>query len=134
MTAFTDKQQKQHRETFIAECRQKALGAACHANWIGDQLDKLIEDYGKLQKDDEALAGEIKTLEIAFDYHTVENRGKRKALQERRNMIAKQMQVVSAAMQKGQTGLNDLHQTIEANLQLAKHAETWEWKEVDTTG
>jgi hypothetical protein len=40
------------------------------------------------------------------------------------------MQSVGAAMQQGQRGLNELHQSIEANLQLAKHAETWEWKEV----
>jgi hypothetical protein len=56
MTAgFTQAQQKEHRETFIKECRQKAWGAACHANWIGGQLDKLIEDCGKLKKDDETL-------------------------------------------------------------------------------
>ena len=40
------------------------------------------------------------------------------------------MQTLTSAMQDGQRGLNELHQTIEANLQLAKHAETWEWKEV----
>jgi chromosome segregation ATPase len=127
---FTAKQQKEHREEFIKECRQKAWSAACHANWIGDQLDKLIEDYAKLKKDDEAAEAEIKTLETALDYHTVENRAKRKALQERRNALAKQMEAVGGAMQQGQRGLNDLHQSIEANLQLAKHAEMWEWKEV----
>jgi hypothetical protein len=31
---FTDKQQKEHRETFIHECRQKAWSALCHAEWI----------------------------------------------------------------------------------------------------
>jgi hypothetical protein len=130
MPTFTAAQQKEHREAFIQECRQKAWSAACHANWIGDQLDKLIEDYGKLKTDDEALEGEIKTLETAVDYHTVENRGKRRILQERRNALAKQMEAVSAGIQQGQRGLNELHQSIEANLQLAKHAETWEWKEV----
>lgn len=126
---FTKPEQQNHRKVFIQECRQKAWSAACHANWIGDQLDKLIEDYGKLKKDDETLEGEIKTLETALDYHTVENRNKRKILQERRNALAKQMEAVGAAMQQGQRGLNELHQSIEANLQLATHAETWEWKE-----
>ena len=126
---FTEEQQKKHRETFIHDCRQKAWGAACHANWVGAQLDKLIEHYAKLKKDDETFEREIKTLETAIDYHTVENRGKRKALQERRNALAKQMEALGAAMQQGQRGLNELHQTIEANLQLATHAETWEWKE-----
>jgi hypothetical protein len=32
---------------------------------------------------------EIKTLKTALDYHTVENRNKRKSLRERRNTIAK---------------------------------------------
>jgi hypothetical protein len=31
---------------------------------------------------------------------------------------------------QSQTALNELHQSIEAHLQLAKLAETWEWKEV----
>jgi len=105
--------------------------AACHANWIGNQLDKLVEVYSKLKKDDETLEGEIKTLELAPDAHTKDNREKR-TLQERRNMIAKQMQSVGAASQQGQRALAELHQSIEANLQLATHAETWEWKEVDS--
>jgi hypothetical protein len=62
-------------------------------------------------------------------YHTVENRDKRKSLQERRNMLAKQMQGLQMAMQQGQQALNGLHQSIEGSLALAKHAETWEWKE-----
>jgi hypothetical protein len=55
---FTAEQQQRHRETFIHDCRQKAWGAACHAHWIGAQLDKLIEDYGKLKAEDEKLDGE----------------------------------------------------------------------------
>ncbi|THD68135.1 MAG: hypothetical protein E7813_11580 [Bradyrhizobium sp.] len=81
-------------------------------------------------KEDETLKGEIKTLESALDYHTVENRNKRKTLQERRNTLAKQMEATGAAMQHRQRGLNELHQRIETNLQLAKNAETWEWKEI----
>jgi hypothetical protein len=42
------------------------------------------------------------------------------------------MQLTGAAMQQGQCALNELHQSIEANLQLAKHVETWEWKEAST--
>ena len=80
-------------------------------------------------KQQTALEAEIKTLENTIDYHTVENRSKRKTLQERRNTIAKQMQALQEAMQQDQRGLNELHQSIEANLQLANHAETWQWKE-----
>lgn len=76
------------------------------------------------------LAGEIKTLETAVDSPAKDNRDKCKSLQERRNAIAKQMQLLGKNMQDGQQALNGLHQTIEANLQLlAAHAETWEWKD-----
>jgi chromosome segregation ATPase len=88
-----------------------------------------FEDYGKLNKDDEAIEAHIKTLENAVNAHAKDNRDKRKALQERRNMLAKQLKALTEAMQQGQLGLNDLHQQIEANLRLAKHAETWERKQ-----
>jgi argininosuccinate lyase len=129
MTTFTQKQKQDHRAAFINDCRQKAWSAACHANWIGNQLDKLIEDYAKLKVEDEKLEGEMKVPEVATDAHTKDNRDKRKVLQEHRNTIAKGMQILQAEMRQGQPGLNDLHQTIEASLQLAAHAETWEWKE-----
>jgi uncharacterized protein YlxW (UPF0749 family) len=86
---------------FIKDCRQEAWGAACHANWIGGQLDKLIEDYGKLQADDEKLEGEIKVLETAIDSHTKDNRDKRKALQERCNILAKKIGGPNDAMPEG---------------------------------
>jgi hypothetical protein len=86
---FTPEQQREHRETFIKKCRQKAWGAACNADWIGKQFDNFVEDYGKLKAEDEKLAGEIKALEIAVDAHTKDNRDKRKALQERRYALAK---------------------------------------------
>lgn len=108
----------------------KAWSAACHAGFVGDRLDKTVADYGKMQAEDEKLAAEVKTLENAIDYHTKENRDKRKALQERRTALTKHMQALALAMQQAQLGLTELHQSIEANLQLAKHAETWEWKEV----
>ena len=47
--AFTPEQQQQRRQAFIDERHQKAWGAACHADWIGSQLDKLVSDYGKLK-------------------------------------------------------------------------------------
>jgi hypothetical protein len=129
---FTPEQQKEHREAFIKDCRQRAWAAACRAEWISKQLDTLIADYGKLKGEDEKFEGEIKTLETAVDYHTVENRGKRKALQERRNIIAGQMERLGRDVQQGQLGVNELYQTIEASLQLAFHAETWEWREART--
>lgn len=131
MTAtFTDDQQKEHRDAFIRECRQKAWGARCHADWISKQLDTIMAEYQKLQTEDRGLEAEIKALEIAPDYHTVENRNKRKALQERRNAIAKAMEAIGANVQQGQQALQGLYQSVEASLQLAAHAEGWGWKEV----
>jgi chromosome segregation ATPase len=97
------------------------------------QLDKLIEDNGKLKAEDEKLEGEIKTLETAVDAHTKDNRNKRKALQERRNVIKSQMEQLGRDVQQGQLGANELYQSIKASFQLAAHPETWEWKEVETT-
>ncbi len=36
--------------------------------------------------------------------------------------------VAAHPMQEGQRDLNGFHLSIEQNLQLATHAETWEWK------
>lgn len=41
------------------------------------------------------------------------------------------MQQIGKNVQQGQQALNGLHQSIESNLQLADHAETWSWKEVE---
>jgi hypothetical protein len=130
MATFTEKEQQSHRETFIRDCKQKAWGAACHAEWISKELDELLGDFGKLKSEDERLADEIKQLELAVDSHTKDNRDKRKAIQERRTQLSKQMEILAEHHVKGQQGLNGLYQSVEASLQLAKHAETWEWKEV----
>lgn len=107
----------------------KAWGAACHAEWVSKELDDLLAEYGKLKSEDERLADEIKQLEGALDSHTKDNRDKRKTLQERRTQLSKQMEVFAEHHAKGQQGLDGLYQSVEASLQLAKHAETWEWKE-----
>jgi len=132
MATFTEERQKKHRDAFIEDCHQKAWGAACHAEWISIQLDKLVEDARKLTAEDEKLDAEIKALDTAVDSHTKDNRDKRKAMQERRNTLAKGMQLLVKNMQDGQQALTGFHQSIEANLALAKHAETWEWKEAST--
>jgi hypothetical protein len=54
---FTAEQQQEHREAFIKDCRQRAWAAACRSEWIGKQLDKLVEDYAKLKAEDEKLEG-----------------------------------------------------------------------------
>jgi hypothetical protein len=131
---FTDKQQKEHRETFIQECRQKAWGALCHAEWISKNLDDLLALYQKFQAEDAGLAASIKEAETAIDYHTVENRNKRKAMQERRNKLAQDMQALGENIGRGQQSLTQIHQSVETNLQLAKHAEGWGWKEFEITG
>jgi len=68
------------------------------------------------------------------DYHTVENRNKRKALQEKRNALKPQMEFVARTSQQGTQEMQKLLGTVEMYLGLAKHAETWEWKEVASLG
>jgi DNA-binding protein H-NS len=129
---FTKVQQEKHREEFIEECRQKAWGAACHIDWISKGLDAVLAEYTKLQEEDHNLEAEIKTLETALDYHTVEKRQKRKELQVRRNAITEQTKRLGNHMQLGQKALMELQQSVETNLSLATHAEGWEWKEART--
>jgi len=126
---FTNEQQAEHRNAFIAECRQKAWGALCHAAYIEKNLDDLLARYQKLQAEDATYAADIKELERALDSHTVDNRNKRKDLQEKRNALAPQMQAIGQSAQDGQKAMQQLLHSVETNLDLATHAETWEWKE-----
>jgi hypothetical protein len=128
---FTEAQQREHRKAFIQECRQKAWGALCHAEWISKNLDDLLALYQKFEDEDRKLIAEMKIAETAIDYHTVENRTKRKEMQERRNKLAQDMKALGENIGRGQQSLAQIHQSVETNLQLATHAESWSWKEVD---
>jgi len=128
---FTEKQQTEYRKAFREECRQKAWGAACHADWISKGLDAALAHYTKLKEQDQELETKIKELETAIDYHTVENRNKRKAMNERREELSKQMQFFQKSVEEGQKAMQTLYQSIENNLALAEHAETWSWKEIE---
>ena len=98
---FTKPEQDKHRKAFIDECRQKAWGAACHADWISKGVDDIMAHYQKLQAEDRELEEAIKAAEVAVDYHTVENRNKRKSMQERRNTLAQQMKLIGAERPAG---------------------------------
>ncbi|HLH93526.1 MAG TPA: hypothetical protein VKW08_00265 [Xanthobacteraceae bacterium] len=132
MSTFTDAQQKAARKAFIEENKQKAWNAACHAEWIGKGLDQVVAECEKMQKEDEKLAEEIKALEASVVSHTKENRDQRKALQERRNGIAKTILGLRQHHERGQAAMAQLYQNVETSLALAKHAETWEWKEAQS--
>ena len=131
MTTFTKSEQTAHRKAYIDECRQKAWGAACHAEWIFKGLERVVAHYTKLQEEDRQLEGDIKALETALDYHTVENRNKRKAMQERRTGLARQCEEIGNSARQGQQAMQDLLASVETHIALAKHAEDWEWKEID---
>ena len=47
-----------------------------------------------------ALEADIKAAAEAIDYHTVENRERRKAMQERRNQLAKDMKAIARDTQQ----------------------------------
>jgi lipid II:glycine glycyltransferase (peptidoglycan interpeptide bridge formation enzyme) len=84
----------------------------------------------KLQEQDGKLEAEINTLALAVDSTTKDNRDKRKALQEKRNSLTKQIQLAAESHKEGQRVLANLYQSAEGSLALARHAESWEWKEV----
>ena len=131
---FSTADQTKHRKAFIDECRQKAWGAACHADWISRGLADLTAHYEKLQAEDRALEEAITASNVAVDYHTVENRNKRKAFQERRQQITQQMKLISENSQQAQRSLQQLYASVDSNLELAKFAEDWEWKEAVRSG
>jgi hypothetical protein len=123
---FTDEQQQAHRAAFINECRQKAWGAACHADFISASLADLLAQHEALENEDRTLHQELKTT----DYATEENRNRRKAIQERRNDIPKTLGNLKKGILSGQQVLSTLFQSIDTNLALAAHAEAWSWKAV----
>jgi hypothetical protein len=86
---FPKPEQAKHRKAFIEECRQKAWGAACHADWISKGVDDIMAHYQKPLAEHRACEEAIKAAEVAVDYHTVENRNERKAFQERRNIACR---------------------------------------------
>lgn len=129
---YSEAQQNFHRKAFIDECRQKAWATACHADWIGKNLDELLGRYTKMQEEVKTLEAESKELENALDYHTVDNRGKRKGMQEKRDALTREMQTIAKHAADGQKVMRQLLQSVESSLELAAHAEKWEWKEVDT--
>src|SRR5690348_7506776 len=127
---FTPEQQEKHRTAFIEECRQKAWGARCHADWVAKGLDKVLAEYEKLKKEDTELDNEITSEALARDAHTRDNRDKRKELQAKRNGIAKTIKALALNMQQGQKAMQELYQSAESNLSLAAHAEEWKWPEL----
>jgi hypothetical protein len=120
---FTEPQQKKHRTAFIEECRQKAWGAHCHADWISKNLEELLANYQNLQAEARELEVKIDELAKAPDYHTVDNREKRKEMEKRGTAIAAQMKRLFESAQEGQKAISQLIQSAENSLALAKHAE-----------
>jgi lantibiotic modifying enzyme len=109
MATFTDKQQKHHRADFIEDCRQKAWNAACNnADYGAKRFDELLAEYEKMRKEDAEHEEQIKALDSALDYHTKDNREKRKALQERRTILAKQLQFLEQSSAEAQQVMQQL--------------------------
>lgn len=131
MATFTAAEQKKHRTGFVEECREKAWGALCNADYIGKELDKLVSTYEKLRAEDTALGKEIDALQAEADSHTYDNRMKRKGIQERRDLIKQQSDGLATEMRQGQEAMARLQANAENNLALARFAEEWELKEVE---
>ena len=132
MSTFTKAEQSKCREAFIRESREKAWGAACHADYIAQQSNLVAEEYQKVHEEDQDLERQIKDLENAVDSHTKDNRDQRKQLQERRNDHARRLQALAQQMNQAEQALRTLYGNVENNLALAKHADEWEWKEASS--
>jgi hypothetical protein len=91
-------------------------------------MDRMLADYKKLKEEDDTLNADIKELANALDYHTVDNKNKRKALQERRGQIGPQMEALLRSYQIRQNIMQELFNKSAMHLRLAERAETWEWR------
>jgi hypothetical protein len=115
---YTGKENDDCSEAFTKECKQKAWGAACHADYISTQLDGVMVEYTDREK--------------APDRHTVESRNKRKAIQKQRDALLRAMKAIGENVQQGNRAIAELHRSVESNLALAKHAEEWGWAEAQS--
>jgi hypothetical protein len=79
-----------------------------------------MSHYQKLQAEDSALEEAINAANTAVDYHTFENRKKRKSMQECRKTLARQMKLISRNAQQASKSLLQLSSSVESNLALAK--------------
>lgn len=131
MSTFTKEQQEKYRQQFIEECHMKAWSAACHAEWVVDQMDQVVKGYEKMEGELKKIDDEITDLTNAIDHHTKDNREKRKNLETHRQMILPALEHMKKRLQDGYKGTEGLYQGIEANLGVAEFAKKWEWKEVE---
>jgi len=116
----------------MEECRQKAWSASCNADYISKHFDKMMGEYEKLKREDAEHDAEITALDAAPDYHSKDNREKRKALEGRRKIIERQLAYIKARADEAHAAIQQLYSTAETQLELAKHAEKWEWKEAQS--
>jgi hypothetical protein len=131
MARFNEKEQTAQRKAFIADCIEKAWGAACHADWIQKSLNELVAHYQKLQAEDKEIEAVIKANAEGFDNHTVENRNKRAAMQKKRTDVGNQMKLIAENTREGGNAMRRLLDSVDQNLLLADFAKDWSWKEVD---
>jgi hypothetical protein len=129
MTRFNQKEQTEQRKAFVADCLNKAWGAACHADWMQKSLNELIAHYQKLQAEDKEVEAATNLNAASLDHHTVENRNKRAEMQKRRTNIANQMKLIAKNTQEGAAAMQRLLDSVDQNLLLADFAKDWSWVE-----
>lgn len=118
------------KDAFMRESRQKAWGAICNAEWIRALVESGNANYKGMEAAVEKLKGEIDASERAIDYHTVEQREKRKSLQMQVNeLVNKAMPQLAENLTKlAQRNRNLLAQADE-NLALEAHAKDFAVKD-----
>jgi hypothetical protein len=127
---YTTEEQNEFRAAFIKEARQKSWGAICNADMLRAILDAGRTEYTKLEERVAALNAEIDASEKAVDYHTVENREKRKALTLDRNTLSNDlMPALTTEMQRMAKQHQQLLANAEMNFRLEAHAKEFSVKE-----
>jgi hypothetical protein len=133
MAIFTKEQNAEARAKFINECRVNAWSAAVHADWSSKITDNTFKQVEALDAEEKHIKDEIEKIKAEPEYHKVENRNKVKELSKAIPAIHVKRSSYMKMLEDAHNRIKNLYQTIEVNLKLAEHAETFEWKENENT-
>src|ERR1041385_1561933 len=93
--------QDRQRDTFVADCHQKAWNSVCNADWLESEIANRMVEYGELSKRYGALKEEIDAHEKALDAHTYENRALRKELRTQLIGVGEKMEDIMKIVDEG---------------------------------
>ena len=129
MIHITNDEQGTIREEFIRKGKKQAWETFCQCAFMSTRLKSLQADIAKDQAMAAAMQGEVEKLETSADYHTVENREKRKQLAVARQSILDKISQRLPSVEEKTALLRKGLEEVEALMQLADFAGTWDFEQ-----